>query len=66
MKGKVNCWEFMGCKEDKTKKCPAFIKNAGKVCWLVAGAMGNDKPRCVFFEELGDCTKCDFYRYMDT
>lgn len=61
----LNCWEFKKCGRDKTGDCPAYQKKAGKVCWLVAGTMCGGKVQGTFAQKLGNCTKCDFYQYME-
>lgn len=52
--------------------CPAAIyrrldgvhggKNAGRVCWVVAGTMCAVRVQGTFAQEHKDCTKCDFYK----
>ena len=49
--GKIQCWEYMKCGQEKTMACPAYTQSAGRICWKVAGT-----------KKLGDCTKCDFYQ----
>jgi hypothetical protein len=36
-------------------------KNAGRVCWLVAGSMCDGKPRGRFVSNCTNCKKCEFY-----
>lgn len=40
-----NCWEFMSCKEEVRKDCPAFQGDAGQDCWFIAGSY-NPNPEC--------------------
>lgn len=67
---RMNCWEFMGC-GDRSKTCPAFNeehynginrgKNAGRVCWAVAGTMCRNHDKLVNY---GDCVECEFFNYV--
>ena len=31
-----NCWDFFKCSQEDKEKCPAYLKDQGKHCWLVA------------------------------
>src|SRR5208283_4113542 len=52
--------------------CPAVIyrrldgvyggKNAGRICWAVAGTMSAVRVQGTFAQECKDCTECDFYK----
>jgi hypothetical protein len=52
--------------------CPATIetrahgihggKNAGRVCWAVAGSMCGGKVQGTFAQKYGNCAKCDFFQ----
>jgi len=52
--------------------CPAAIyrrldgvhggKNAGRVCWVVAGTMCAVRVQGTFAQEYKDCLECDFYK----
>ncbi len=61
---KMKCWEYMQCGRDKTRDCPVVTKNMGYMCWLVAGTMCNGKPQGTFVQKMGDCKRCEFYKYM--
>jgi hypothetical protein len=37
-------------------------KNAGRVCWLVAGTMCGGEVQGTFANKCKDCRECDFYR----
>lgn len=65
MTGKKNCWEFKKCGRDQTMDCPAVTKNAGKLCWMVAGTMCGGEVQGTFAEKVGNCKDCDFYLYMN-
>jgi len=60
-----------GEKADELGVCPAATeerydgiqggKNAGRVCWLIAGTMCNGKVTGTFALKYSDCKKCPFY-----
>jgi methyl-accepting chemotaxis protein len=62
---KQNCWEFKKCGREAANDCPAITKNAGKICWMVAGTMCGGKMQGTFAEKVGNCKKCNFYEYMN-
>ncbi len=37
-------------------------KNAGRVCWVLAGTYCGGKPQGSFAQKLPDCSRCNFYR----
>jgi hypothetical protein len=60
-----------GAKVDELGVCPVATekrldgthggKNAGRVCWVVAGSMCGGKIQGTYAEKYMDCIKCDFY-----
>lgn len=54
--------------------CPAAIaseadcihggKNAGRMCWIVAGTMCSGTVSGTFAAKIGDCLCCDFYGHV--
>ncbi len=58
------CWEFKKCGREIKKDCPAIIKDAGYMCWIVAGTMCGEEPQGRFVKEYGNCKKCDYYAYV--
>lgn len=67
------CGREAGGKEvKKLGICPAVTctkldsahggKNAGRVCWLVAGTMCGGKVQGSFARKYEDCRKCAFYQ----
>ena len=52
-------------------ECPATVekrlnglhdgKNAGRVCWAIAGTMCGDNVHGTFAQKYGDCSICDFF-----
>jgi hypothetical protein len=63
MVDKVNCWDYKKCGRDVSGDCPAVEKNAGTLCWLVAGTMCGGKPQGTFVQKAGNCRVCDYYQY---
>lgn len=54
---KMNCWDFWKCSEETKKKCPAFLTNSGRECWVVsAGKCPRSKER-----GIEDCRECAWY-----
>ena len=61
-----------GAKIDELGICPATIeqklqgthggKNAGRVCWVVAGSMCGGQMQGTFAQKYGNCVKCDFFQ----
>lgn len=39
-------------------------KNAGRVCWVVAGTFCGGKIQGTFSDKIENCVKCDFYRLV--
>ncbi len=69
----MNCGrELGGKKAEELGVCPAAIyatldsahggKNAGRVCWVVAGTMCGGEVQGSFAKKYLDCRKCKFYR----
>ncbi len=59
----MNCWEFMNCREDTYKKCPAY-PNQGLDCWKVTGtwcAKGTIQ-KATAKEKITHCRTCNFYQ----
>ncbi len=67
------CGRELGGKDAKELGvCPAAIykrldgvhggKNAGRVCWVVAGTMCAVRVQGTFAQEYKNCEECDFYR----
>lgn len=55
--------------------CPAVIEISldgvhdgefgGRACWVLAGTMCNRDIQGTFVQKYKDCTKCDFYKYVE-
>ncbi|MCL4456066.1 MAG: hypothetical protein M1147_07105 [Nitrospirae bacterium] len=69
----MNCWrEVGGEKAKELGVCPAATytkldsahggKNAGRVCWIVAGTMCGGKVEGSFAKKYEDCRRCEFYQ----
>ena len=57
-----NCWEFMKCGQDKN--CVVFDKQAGQLCYLIAGTLCGGKVQGTFAKKNGDCRKCEYFHYL--
>lgn len=69
----MNCGrEVGGEKAKELGVCPAATyikldsahggKNAGRVCWIVAGTMCGGRAEGSFARKYKDCRKCEFYQ----
>ncbi len=64
--------ELGGMNAKELSVCPAAIykrldgihggKNAGRVCWVVAGTLCAVRVQGTFAQEYKDCAECDFYK----
>ncbi len=68
----MNCWEMKECgREEGGAKvaeygvCPAYTKNAGEACWIVAGTFCGGEVQGTFAEKEHNCMRCDFYKKFD-
>jgi len=58
--GALNCWDFKKCGRTD---CPARVRNAGCLCWIVAGTMCGGSVQGTFAQKIGSCLECDFYKF---
>lgn len=66
--------QFGGEKAEELGVCPAASypkldsahggKNAGRVCWVVAGTMCGGEIQGSFAKKYEDCRKCEFYQLV--
>ena len=63
----MNCWESKKCgREAKGSKvaelgvCPAYTKDAGQACWIVAGTFCDGDVQGAFAKKEHNRMKCDF------
>ncbi len=68
----MNCWEAKSCgreaggaKSAELGVCPAYTKNAGQACWVVAGTFCGGEVQGTFAEKEHNCMRCDFYQKFD-
>ena len=54
----------MKCGRDATRDCPAVKKDAGYMCWVVAGTMCGGEAQGSYVEKVGNCRKCSYYQYV--
>lgn len=40
-------------------------KNAGRYCWFAAGTLSDEEVTCTHALQIGDCTRCLFYRLVE-
>ncbi|QWR78952.1 response regulator [Candidatus Magnetomonas plexicatena] len=43
------------------EKCPAVLKNAERICWLVAGTFSGNENKAACLNTLTNCKECEFY-----
>ncbi len=58
---RLNCWEFYTCPGVRQQACPAFTRNAGRSCWLVAGTLCGGRVQGSIATKISECRICDFY-----
>ncbi len=68
----MNCWEFKKCGKEKGGACsikdgicPAYVKEAGEACWLIAGTLCDGVPAKNFIQKRNHCMQCDFFKSFD-
>ena len=77
MSSNANCWEVKQCgrqpggpKAGELGVCPAATasmagmnggRNAGRICWAVAGTLCGGQIQGTFAQKLANCAKCEFY-----
>jgi len=57
----VKCWEFHKCPQERRDSCSAYIQNAGRTCWLVAGTLCGGVVQSEYAKSIGGCRNCEFY-----
>ena len=71
----MNCeWQPDSLKIDEVGVCPAVKdsrfnglhggKNAGRVCWMIAGTLCGSKAQGTYAQKYKNCIKCDFYKLV--
>ncbi|MBF0345383.1 MAG: hypothetical protein HQL06_14270 [Nitrospirae bacterium] len=56
------CWQFMNCPSQTYTRCPAYLRESGRRCWLLAGTFSGKKPFCIYCITMKDCKECKFYK----
>jgi hypothetical protein len=59
-KGKEQCWERMGCNQERVQSCPAY-PDYGRLCWPVAGTKCPTGARGEHARKIKDCESCEFF-----
>lgn len=81
MRARQNCWEFKKCGRGPSddanpadicpvasdKSCHGFNrgKNAGRICWIIAGTFCDDKVQGTFAQKRLSCISCDFFKMVE-
>jgi hypothetical protein len=60
-KGKEQCWERMGCGQERVQSCPAY-PDYGRLCWPIAGTKCPTGARGTHAQEIKDCETCEFFK----
>ncbi len=60
-KGKEQCWERMGCGQERLQSCPAY-PDYGRLCWPIAGTKCPTGARGKHAQEMKDCEDCEFFK----
>lgn len=53
------CWDAVGCPEDRKEKCPAYEFNAGKLCWFINGTLCDGEPHKSWEDKMKTCQCCE-------
>jgi hypothetical protein len=61
LKGKEQCWERMGCGQERVQSCPAY-PDYGRLCWPIAGTKCPTGARGKHAQEMKDCEDCEFFK----
>jgi hypothetical protein len=59
--GKEQCWERMGCGQERVQTCPAY-PDYGRLCWPIAGTKCPTAARGKHAQEMKDCEACEFFK----
>lgn len=64
-----------GIKVNEHGLCPTAIEtsanginggiNGGRICWAIAGTLGNGKIEGIFAREKFSCMNCDFFKLVE-
>jgi len=58
--GKEQCWERMGCGQERARTCPAY-PDYGRLCWPVAGTKCPAGAKGMNAQKIKDCERCEFF-----
>ncbi|MBF0336833.1 MAG: two-CW domain-containing protein [Candidatus Magnetobacterium sp. LHC-1] len=58
------CWQAMKCPSQTYTRCPAYLHEAGRRCWLLAGTFSGKDPYCIYCVTVRDCRECRFYKLV--
>ncbi len=57
-----DCWQLLGCPEERKKKCPAWEFNAGKLCWFINGTICEGEIQVNWSEKMDHCRSCKVFK----
>ncbi|MBI5416780.1 hypothetical protein HZA55_02355 [Candidatus Poribacteria bacterium] len=55
------CWQYKKCQKEIRDKCPAYVQDKTRECWLVDGTLCEGMQKDEFARKLKDCTNCEYY-----
>jgi DNA-binding XRE family transcriptional regulator len=52
------CWKETGCRREVCETCPAFVQEAGDLCWMLTGTACRGEKAGTAEEKMARCQKC--------
>lgn len=52
------CWEVSECRPSVRCACPAFLQQAGDLCWMLTGTVCRGEKKTSPATKLAQCQKC--------
>ncbi|MDQ7790735.1 MAG: methyl-accepting chemotaxis protein [Clostridia bacterium] len=62
---KQNCWEVMGCPDDRRSRCPAYTEGKGRRCWRTQGTFCQGEAERNMVNKLLSCLDCKAYHEIN-
>ncbi len=53
-----DCWDIMGCPEERKPRCPAWEFGVGAFCWFINGTICGGEARQSWKEKMELCRTC--------
>jgi DNA-binding XRE family transcriptional regulator len=60
------CWEIKGCDPQRRTCCPAFVLQAGDLCWMVSGTRCGAAEDATWDRKIPRCQQCEVTKGMLT